>query len=170
MVRLYEEKQEVLSHIRALRDWVIEVEHIFDGSWASQAEEISNAEVGQRLDAWLSRLATLVEADGRTEDEHLRLGHLLQVLTHLRPGLVQCYDVEGFPRTNNDLERPIRAIKMHLSPHQWTQELEPLFTPLWQGCSVPRMVAAATGWCRLLAGSLKTSGSCLLAAGSARNP
>jgi hypothetical protein len=48
-----------------------------------------------------------------TEDEQLRLGHLLKVLTHLRPGLVQCYDVEGFPRTNNDLERTIRAVKMH---------------------------------------------------------
>ena len=34
-------------------------------------------------------------------------------MTHLRPGLVHCYDREGFPRTNNDLERTIRAIKMH---------------------------------------------------------
>jgi len=34
-------------------------------------------------------------------------------LTHLKPGLVQCYDVVGFPRTNNDMERTIRAIKMH---------------------------------------------------------
>jgi hypothetical protein len=113
IVRLQEEKQEVLAHIRAMRDWVLEVEHIFDGSWARHAEEISNAEVGRRLDAWLGRLATFVEADGRTEDEQLRLGHLLKVLTHLRPGLVQCYDVEGFPRTNNDMERTIRAVKMH---------------------------------------------------------
>ena len=54
-----------------------------------------------------------VSWDVRTEDEQLRLGHLLKVMTHLSPGLVQCYDVEGFPRTNNDLERTIRAIKMH---------------------------------------------------------
>jgi hypothetical protein len=113
IVRLHEEKKEVLAHIRAMRDWVIEVEQIFDGSWASQAEELSNAEVGRRLDAWLSRLSTFVAADARTEDEQLRLGHLLKVLTHLRPGLVQCYDVEGFPRTNNDMERTIRAVKMH---------------------------------------------------------
>src|SRR5207245_5415793 len=79
----------------------------------SQAEEISKAEVGRRLDAWLSHLSTFVEADERTEDEQLRLGHLLKVLTHLRPGLVQCYDVEGFPRTNNEMERTIRAVKMH---------------------------------------------------------
>jgi len=113
IVSLQEEKKEVLAHIRAMRDWVMEVEHIFDGSWASQAEEISNAEVGRRLDDWLHRLSAFLEAEGRTQDEHLRLGHLLKVMTHLRPGLVQCYDREGFPRTNNDLERTIRAIKMH---------------------------------------------------------
>ena len=113
IVSLHEEKKEVLAQIRSMREWVLEVEHIFDGSWAAHPEEISNAEVGRRLDAWLSRLATFLQADGRTEDEQLRLGHLLKVLTHLRPGLVQCYDVEGFPRTNNDMERTIRAVKMH---------------------------------------------------------
>lgn len=93
--------------------WVVEVEHIFDGSWASQAEEITNAEVGKRFDAYLERLSGFLEAPERTEDEQLRLGHLLKVFTHLRPGLVQCYDIEGFPRTNNEMERTIRAIKMH---------------------------------------------------------
>lgn len=96
-----------------MRDWVLEIEHIFDGSWASQPEEIGNAEVGRRLDGWLHRLSTFLQAEGRTEDEQLRLGHLLKVMTHLRPGLVQCYDLAGFPRTNNDMERTIRAIKMH---------------------------------------------------------
>jgi hypothetical protein len=76
MVSLHEEKPEVLSQIRNMREWVMEVEHIFDGSWASQAEEISNAEVRWRLDAWLARLTAFVEADARTADEHLRLGHL----------------------------------------------------------------------------------------------
>lgn len=113
IVSLHEEKQDVLAHIRSMRDWVMEVEHIFDGSWASQSEEISSAEAGRRLDDWLHRLSTFLESDQRTEDEHLRLGHLLKVMTHLRSGLVQCYDREGFPRTNNDMERTIRAIKMH---------------------------------------------------------
>ena len=96
-----------------MRTWVIEVEHIFDGSWATHAEEISNAEVGRRFDAYLERLSGFVEAAERTADEQMRLGHLLKVLTHLRPGLAQCYDVQGFPRTNNEMERTIRAIKMH---------------------------------------------------------
>jgi hypothetical protein len=112
-VSLYEEKKELLAQIASMREWVVEAEHIFDGSWASQAEEIRNAEVGRRFDAYLERLSHFVEAEERTEDEKCRLGHLLKVFTHLRPGLVQCYDIEGFPRTNNELERTIRAIKMH---------------------------------------------------------
>src|SRR5260370_461916 len=75
-------------------------------------EVISNGEVGRRFDAYLGRLSCFLEAEERTDDEQLRLGHLLKVLTHLRPGLVQCYDREGFPRTNNEMERMLRAIKM----------------------------------------------------------
>jgi hypothetical protein len=93
--------------------WVLEVEHIFDGSWARTPDEISNATVGERLEHYLACLSRYLEAPERTDDERLRLGHLWKVLTHLRPGLVQCYDVAGFPRTNNDMERMIRAIKMH---------------------------------------------------------
>lgn len=88
-------------------------EHILDGSWASHPEEISNTEVGRRLDEWLEHVSRFVEGEQRTEDERLRLGHFLKVMTHLRPGLVQCYDRTDFPRTNNDMERTIRAMKMH---------------------------------------------------------
>ena len=35
----------------------------------------------------------------------------LQVLTNLRPYLVQCYDRQDFPRTNHDMERSIRGLK-----------------------------------------------------------
>src|SRR5439155_10231588 len=31
--------------------------------------------------------------------------------SHLRPYLVQCYDRKDFPRTNNEMERSIRALK-----------------------------------------------------------
>ena len=112
MVSLHEEKKELLAQIASMREWVLEAEHIFDGSWASQAEEIRNAEVGRRFDAYLERLSHFVEAEERTEDEKCRLGHLLKVFTHVRPGLVQWYDMEGFPRTKNELERTSRASKM----------------------------------------------------------
>jgi hypothetical protein len=96
-----------------MREWVRAAEHIFAGSWATQPEEITNAEVACRFDEYVASLARFVASDQRTEDEQLRLGHLLKVLSHLRPGLVQCYDLPGFPRTNNDMERTIRAMKMH---------------------------------------------------------
>ena len=35
----------------------------------------------------------------------------LQVLSNLRPYLVQCYDREEFPRTNNEMESSIRRLK-----------------------------------------------------------
>ena len=35
----------------------------------------------------------------------------LQVLSNLRPYLVQCYDRKEFPRTNNELERSIGGLK-----------------------------------------------------------
>jgi hypothetical protein len=109
IVSLHEEKKECLAQIKSMREWVVAVEHIFDGSWASQAEEITNGEVARRFDAYLERLSCFVDAEERTADEKFRLGHLLKVLTHLRPGLVQCYDIEGFPRTNNEMERTIRG-------------------------------------------------------------
>jgi hypothetical protein len=111
-VSLHEEKKACLAQIKSMREWGVEVEHNFDGSWASQAEEITNVEVARRFDAYLERLSCFVDAQERPEDEQFRLGHLFKGLTHLRPGLVQWYDLEGFPRTNNEMERTIRAIKM----------------------------------------------------------
>ncbi len=144
IVSLHEEQKECLAQIKNMREWVLGVEHIIDGSWASQAEEITNAEVARRFDAYLERLTCFVDAEERTADEKFRLGHLLKVFTHLRPGLVQCYDVKGFPRTNNELERTIRAIKMQYrrisGRNNWNNYL------LCYGRCVAssRMVAAAT--------------------------
>ena len=45
------------------------------------------------------------------EEEQEYLTQFLQQLANLRPYLVQCYDREGFPRTNNEMEGSIRALK-----------------------------------------------------------
>ena len=39
------------------------------------------------------------------------LAPFLQVLSNLRPYLIQCYDRKAFPRTNNELEGSIRGLK-----------------------------------------------------------
>jgi len=94
-----------------MREWVLQAEHIFDGSWSSVPEEVSNAAVGERLDHWLERLEKYLRTLDPSQQLYQGLEPLLQTLSHLRPHLVCCYDVENFPRTNNDLERCIRAIK-----------------------------------------------------------
>jgi hypothetical protein len=74
-VSLHEEKKDIFSSLKNMRSWIMEVEHIFDGSWAIQTEEISNAQVGQRLDAYLERLTYFVGAEERTDVEKFCLVH-----------------------------------------------------------------------------------------------
>jgi len=94
-----------------MHHWVLDAEHILDGSWASAGEVVSNATVGQRLDAWREQMAQHLSDGPLSELERECLSEFLQVLANLRPYLVQCYDRKDFPRTNNEMERSIRRIK-----------------------------------------------------------
>ena len=49
--------------------------------------------------------------EGISQTERECLEEFLRVLHNLRPSLIQCYDVEAFPRTNNEMEGAIRRIK-----------------------------------------------------------
>jgi hypothetical protein len=57
-------------------------------------------------------MSTYLMAGALSQLERECLTEFLQVLSNLRPHLVQCYDREDFPRTNNDMERSIRGLKM----------------------------------------------------------
>jgi hypothetical protein len=72
---------------------------------------VSNATVGSRLDSWRKQMARHLSDGTLCELERECLTEFLQVLSNLRPHLVQCYDREEFPRTNNDMERSIRRLK-----------------------------------------------------------
>ena len=72
---------------------------------------MSNVTVGSRLDGWRERMAAQLTDGSLSELERACLTQFLQVLSNLRPHLVQCYDREDFPRTNNDMERSIRGLK-----------------------------------------------------------
>ena len=100
-----------LAQIKRMHGWVLEVEHLLDGSWAQPGEVVSNATVGSRLDAWRARMAPQLTDGTLSELERECLTEFLQVLSNLRPSLVQCYDREDFPRTNNEMERSIRGLK-----------------------------------------------------------
>lgn len=100
-----------LAQIKCLHSWLLEVEHLLDGSRTSAGEAVSNATVGSRLDSWREQMAKHLSDGSLSELELECLTEFLQVLSNLRPYLVQCYDREEFPRTNNEMERSIRALK-----------------------------------------------------------
>src|SRR6266446_10707960 len=100
-----------LAQVKRMHQWVMEVEHLLDESLAQPGEVVSNATVGSRLDAWRARMAPQLTDGTLSELEQECLTEFLQVLSNQRPHLVQCYDRQDFPRTNNDMERSIRRIK-----------------------------------------------------------
>ena len=102
---------EQLARLKRMHQWVLDAEHILDGSWAHEGEEVSNATVGSRLDGWREQLAQQLTEGTPSELERECLTEFLRVLSNLRPQLVQCYDRESFPRTNNEMERSIRGLK-----------------------------------------------------------
>jgi len=100
-----------LAHVKRLHGWLLEVEHLLDASPAQKGEVVSNAMVGSRLDAWRAQMATRLSDGTLSDREREYLTEFLQVLSNLRPYLVQCYDREAFPRTNNEMEGSIRRLK-----------------------------------------------------------
>ena len=71
-----------------MRQWVLDAEHILDGSWAQAGEVVSNATVGERLDAWWQELAKQGTDGTLSELEQACLTKFLQILANLRPHLV----------------------------------------------------------------------------------
>lgn len=102
---------EQLQQLKCMRQWVLDAEHLLDGSWAQPGEVVSNETVGRRLDSWRQTLACQLTEGTLWEVEQACLTEFVQVLSNLRPYLVQCYDRKEFPRTNNELERSIRGLK-----------------------------------------------------------
>ena len=100
-----------LRQIKRLYCWLLEVEHLLDKSLVPEGEVVSNAMVGSRLDSWRERMAAQLTNGSLSELERECLSEFLRVLSNLRPYLVQCYDREDFPRTNNEMERSIRGLK-----------------------------------------------------------
>lgn len=103
--------REELESVRRMHGWVVEAETILSGSWAGEEETVTNAGVALRFDALVARLKEQASGQKLSETEQRCLCHFLHVTANLRPQLIACYDVEGLPRTNNDMEGFIRAIK-----------------------------------------------------------
>jgi len=106
-----------------MRQWVIDAENILNGSWVEIPEEMrgdretlqkklsTNKEVVLRFDPFLEDLRRKYEISEMSQTERKCLEEFLRVLTNLGPHLIQCYDLDVFPRTNNDMEGFIRKTK-----------------------------------------------------------
>jgi hypothetical protein len=102
---------EPIGQVQRMRQWVLDAEHILDGSWVKAGECVSNEKVGRRFDRWRKMLARRLTDGTLSPVEHECLAQFLQVLSNLRPHLIKCYDLQPFPRTNNETERGIRGLK-----------------------------------------------------------
>lgn len=103
---------EQLAQITCLHGWIEDVEHILDGSQLqATGAPVCNETVGLQLDSWRERMKVHLMDGTVTALQRESLTQCLQVLTNLRPYVVQCYDRQDFPRTNNEMERSIRHLK-----------------------------------------------------------
>ncbi len=111
LIERREQWRDELECVRRMHGWVLEAEAILSGSWAAGEEAVTNVGMAARFDAWIAKLKEAASGQRLTETEQECLHHFLQVTDSLRPQLIHCYDVPGLPRTNNDMEGFIRAIK-----------------------------------------------------------
>jgi hypothetical protein len=111
LVGLRKQWSKEISEVRRLRDWLLDTEHILAGEWAQAEEGLTNENVAQRFDIWCAHLADLAATESLSENEQSCLSHFLKITQGLRPHLIQCYDRQDFPRTNNAMEGYIRSVK-----------------------------------------------------------
>ena len=91
---------------RRQRQWLIDLEHLLD---PERDPLKTSASVTQAVDHYLVDLLTNSIHDA--EDQRVA-EHINKIFRSFWWGLFTCYDVEGLPRTNNELERFIRQIRM----------------------------------------------------------
>ena len=115
--------REKIEQLKRMKQWVLDAEHILDGSWAQVPEQsdgcqpsaakrrLTNQEVGARFDAFLQDVSQELTKEGMSQTERDCLEEFLRVFHNVRPSLIQCYDIEDFPRTNNEMEGAIRKVK-----------------------------------------------------------
>ena len=95
-----------IERYRRQRQWLIDLAHLLD---PERDPPKTSSSVTQMIETYLLDLTTR-----RTHDAEDRLvaNHINQTFRSFWWGLFRCYDVPGLPRTNNELERFMRQIKM----------------------------------------------------------
>jgi hypothetical protein len=98
---------EQVAQLRQQRQWLIDLEHLLDpGLPALTAQGVAEA-----VQHYLNKLTAQV-AGGHSQADRQVAAHIDQTFHNHWWGLFRCYDIQGLPRTNNDLERFLRRLKM----------------------------------------------------------
>jgi len=104
--------REELTSVRHMHTRVLAAEQILSGDrLRASGLLVSNTTVGQCFNDWCATLRQQLTDASVRETERRCLEHFLHVTDNMRPQLIQCYDLPSLPRTNNDMEGFIRAIK-----------------------------------------------------------
>jgi hypothetical protein len=95
-----------VQRYRRQRQWLIDLEHLLD---PDRDPGKTSAQVRQAVAAYLVDLTTHQATDS---EDQMVADHINRIFRSFWWGLFASYDVAGLPRTNNELERFIRQIKM----------------------------------------------------------
>jgi hypothetical protein len=99
-----------VTQLRQQRQWLIDLEHLLDPAMPAGQPAPTSQTVAQAVDRYLLELQAQVAAKSNEKDQQVAT-HINDTFRHRWWGLFKCYDVEGLPRTNNELERYMRRIK-----------------------------------------------------------
>jgi hypothetical protein len=97
-----------VAQLRRQRQWLIDLEHLLDPPEQSDQPPPTSQSVAQAVDRYLTKLLAQVEMD---EADQGVAADIDKTCRERWWGLFTCYDVDGLPRTNNELERYMRRIK-----------------------------------------------------------
>lgn len=96
-----------VERIQRQHQWVVDLERILD---PEQQPPPTSATIAQAVERYLLQLEVRI----RTTDDPVDQGvvtHIQKIFRSFWWGLFTCYDLDGLPRTNNDLERFMRFLK-----------------------------------------------------------
>jgi hypothetical protein len=99
-----------VKQLRWQRQRLIDLEHLLDPARQLNQQPGTSENVAQAVECYLAELKAEV-ARGHEQADHAVVAHIEQTLRSHWWGLFPCYDVNGLPRTNNELERFLRRIK-----------------------------------------------------------
>lgn len=96
------------ERLRSQRQWLFDLDLLLE---LEQQPKPTRQSVSQAVDLYLKSLLDQVKISGTDEDKQAA-SQVNQIFRNLWWGLFTCYEVDGLPRTNNDLEQFIRRMKM----------------------------------------------------------